>query len=182
MIFPIVIHKDANSDYGVTVPDLPGCFSAGETLDETLALAKEAIEFHMECLIAEGLLVPSPTSLEKHKSNRDFAGGTWALVSIDDSKLRTNAKRLSITVPERVLDAMDQHAAKIGETRSGLIVRAVVDFMGRTLSDLLQAKQGRPKTRLKSVGNIRTTGSSTTETATREKWSRRDGAKSKSAK
>lgn len=179
MIFPIVIHKDADSDYGVTVPDLPGCFSAGETLDETLTMAKEAIELHIEGLIAEGLSVPSPTSIEKHKSNRDFSGGTWALVSIDDSKLRTNAKRLSITVPERVLDAMDQHAAKIGETRSGLIVRAVVDFMGRTLSDLPQAKQGRPRTR--QVKIVRA-GSVTAETATREKWPRRNRAKSKSTK
>ena len=102
MIFPITIHKDAVSDYGVTVPDLPGCFSAGETLDETQAMAKEAIELHLEGLIAEGLPVPSPTSIENHKSNRDLAGGTWALISIDDSKLRTNAKRLSITVPEPV--------------------------------------------------------------------------------
>ena len=35
MNYPIVIHKDADSDYGVTVPDLPGCFSAGKTLDES---------------------------------------------------------------------------------------------------------------------------------------------------
>ena len=55
MIFPIVIHKDANSDYGVTVPDLPGCYSAGETLDETLAWTREAIELHLEGLIAEGM-------------------------------------------------------------------------------------------------------------------------------
>ncbi len=36
MRFPIVIHKDRQSSYGVTVPDLPGCFSAGDTLDEAL--------------------------------------------------------------------------------------------------------------------------------------------------
>ncbi|MCF6270740.1 MAG: type II toxin-antitoxin system HicB family antitoxin [Melioribacteraceae bacterium] len=33
MKFPIIIHKDPESDYGVTVPDLPGCYSAGSTLD-----------------------------------------------------------------------------------------------------------------------------------------------------
>lgn len=32
MRFPVVIHKDTDSDYGVTIPDLPGCFSAGTTL------------------------------------------------------------------------------------------------------------------------------------------------------
>ena len=36
MRYPVVVHKDPNSDYGVTVPDLPGCFSAGETMDEAL--------------------------------------------------------------------------------------------------------------------------------------------------
>ncbi len=147
MIYPVVIHKDSDSDFGVTVPDLPGCFSAGETLEETLAWAKEAIELHLEGLIAEGLAVPNPSGIERHKSNRDFAGGVWALVSVNDSQLRMNAKRLSITVPERVLDAMDQHAAKIGESRSGLIVRAVVEYMGRTLEELPKARKGRPKKR-----------------------------------
>jgi predicted RNase H-like HicB family nuclease len=37
MYFPIAIHKDPDSDYGVTVPDLPGCFSAGSTIDEAIA-------------------------------------------------------------------------------------------------------------------------------------------------
>ncbi len=46
MRYPIVIHKDEGSCYGVTVPDLPGCFSAGYTLDETFEMAREAIEGH----------------------------------------------------------------------------------------------------------------------------------------
>ena len=40
MRFPIVIHKDAGSAYGVTVPDLPGCFSAGDTLEEAIESAR----------------------------------------------------------------------------------------------------------------------------------------------
>ena len=47
MRYPVVIHKDPDSDYGVTVPDLPGCFSAGTTLDEVLVNAREAIECHI---------------------------------------------------------------------------------------------------------------------------------------
>ena len=39
MRYPIVIHQDPESSYGVTVPDLPGCFSGGETLDAALAMA-----------------------------------------------------------------------------------------------------------------------------------------------
>ena len=50
MQFAIVMHKDKSSDYGVTVPDLPGCFSAGGSVDEALAMAKEAIEVYLEQL------------------------------------------------------------------------------------------------------------------------------------
>ena len=46
MRYPVVIHKDPDSDYGITVPDVPGCFSAGETIDEALNGAAEAIECH----------------------------------------------------------------------------------------------------------------------------------------
>ena len=45
MNYPVVIHKDKKSDYGLTVPDLPGCFSAGKTFDEALENSKEASFF-----------------------------------------------------------------------------------------------------------------------------------------
>ncbi len=63
MNYPVVLHKDKTSDYGVTVPDLPGCFSAGKTVDEALAMAKEAIELHLEGLTDEGQPVPRPGRL-----------------------------------------------------------------------------------------------------------------------
>ena len=107
MNYPVVLHKDRDSDYGVTVPDLPGCFSAGKTVDEALAMAKEAIELHLEGLIQDGELVPRPAGIERHQQP-EFRGGMWALVSIDPATLRVNAKRINITMPERVLDAIDR--------------------------------------------------------------------------
>ena len=129
MNYPVVIHKDAGSDYGVTVPDLPGCFSAGATMDEALAMAQEAIELHLEGLIEDGLTIPPPTSIEAHKSNPQYAGGTWAVVAVDESNLRIRAKRVNITLPERVLDAVDRCAKSHGQTRSGLLARAAVKYM-----------------------------------------------------
>ena len=82
MKYPVVIHKDKDSDYGVTVPDLPGCFTAGTTVDEALTMAKEAIEVYLEFLIDEGRPIPVPGSIEEHKDNPDYQGGTWALVAI----------------------------------------------------------------------------------------------------
>jgi predicted RNase H-like HicB family nuclease len=148
MNFAVVIHKDDDSDYGVTVPDLPGCFSAGRTVDEALAMAKEAIELHLEGMIEDGEAVPKPKGIEVHRTNRDYRDGIWALVSIDESGLRVKAVRLNITMPERVVDAVDRFAAEQGETRSGLLVRAVSAYIGRQESEALKpARRGRPAKR-----------------------------------
>jgi predicted RNase H-like HicB family nuclease len=79
----IVIHKDFDSDYGVTVPDLPGCFSAGNDLDQALENAKEAIECHLEGLLADNEVIPKRQSLEIHQKNQDYQDGIWAVVSVE---------------------------------------------------------------------------------------------------
>ena len=58
-----------------TVPDLPGGFTAGRWGDETLDMAQEAIELHLEGLIDEALPVPSPGTIEVHQSHREFKDG-----------------------------------------------------------------------------------------------------------
>jgi predicted RNase H-like HicB family nuclease len=51
MTFFVANHKDPKSSYGVPVPDLPGCISAGDTIDEALNRIKEAIELHLEGML-----------------------------------------------------------------------------------------------------------------------------------
>ncbi len=125
MLFPIVIHKDHDSDYGVTVPDLPGCFSAGETLAEAVANAREAIELHIEGLIDAGQAVQTG-DLNEHHINADYAGGIWHLVNVDPADLRGNAQRVNITIPERVLERIDRMARASGTSRSGYLVAAAL--------------------------------------------------------
>ena len=83
MRFPIVVHKDAGSGYGVTVPDLPGCFSAGDTLDEVIESAREAIACHIDGLLMDGEPIPARASLEAHQGNDDYRGGVWAIADVD---------------------------------------------------------------------------------------------------
>ena len=125
------IHKDRKSDYGITVPDLPGCFSAGSTMEEALTNAVEAIECHLEGMLRDGEEVPQPQPVETHRKNRHLTGGTWALVNIDLSRLNSKTKRINITVPERVLALVDEQARREGESRSGLLARAVMEYIGR---------------------------------------------------
>lgn len=144
MNYAVVIHKDADSDYGVTVPDLPGCFTAGRTLDEALAMAKEAIELHLEGLIEEGEVLPRPGTIEQHKEAPDYTGGTWAVVSIDAADLRVRAQRVNITIPKRILEAVDRFAKAENETRSGLLVKAAVGYMGQKAGAAAAGHLARP--------------------------------------
>jgi len=129
MRYPVVIHKDPESDYGVTVPDLPGCFSAGETLDEALNEVVEAIECHLEGLLMDGEPIPPPKTIEYHRNNPDYHEGAWALAQVDITKLSGKTKRVNISLPERVLTLMDRYASEYGETRSGFITQAAIEYI-----------------------------------------------------
>lgn len=65
MNYPVVIHKDKKSDDEVSVPDLPGCISAGSIVDQALAMCREAIELHLEGTIQHGGVVVLPTPIEE---------------------------------------------------------------------------------------------------------------------
>lgn len=107
MKYPIVIHKDKNSDYGVTFPDLPGCFSAGNTIEEAIIDAQEAAECHIEGILLDSEPIPVASSIENHQTKPDFKDGIWALVDVDISKLSLKSKRVNITIPERLLSSVD---------------------------------------------------------------------------
>lgn len=129
MKYPVVIHKDKNSDYGVTFPDIPGCFSVGTSIEEALSMSQEAAECHIEGMLLDSEPIPVPTSIESHRDNSDYKDGLWALVDIDISKLSLKAKRVNITIPERLLNTVDNYARNHGETRSGLLSQAVTEYM-----------------------------------------------------
>jgi predicted RNase H-like HicB family nuclease len=62
MRYAIVIEK-GDTSYGAYVPDLPGCFAVGETLDEVRNLIKESIKFHLEGIEEDGLKIPQSISI-----------------------------------------------------------------------------------------------------------------------
>ena len=135
MRFPIVIHKDACIGYGVTVPDLPGCFSAGDSLDEAIESAREAIACHIEGLLMDAEPIPARTSLETHQGNEDYRDGVWAIVAVDVSKLSSKARRINITLPARVLAIVDQAAVREGQSRSGFLAQAALSHIQRQSED-----------------------------------------------
>jgi len=107
MKYPIVLHKEKDSDYGVTIPDVPGCYTAGSTIEEAIAMAQEAIQCHLEGLLIDKEPLPLSSSIEENQKS----------------------KRVNITIPETVLHSVDKYAKQHGESRSGLLTQAVTEYM-----------------------------------------------------
>lgn len=126
MYYPVVIHKEENSDYGASVPDIPGCISAGETPEEALVMIKEAIELHIESMVSDGEPVPTPTPIEKIALSNEYQDCTWALAEINLEKLMGPAERINITVPRVALRRIDAAAEKVGMNRSQYLVNAAL--------------------------------------------------------
>lgn len=129
MKYPVVIHKDESSDYGVTVPDLPGCFSAGTSFEEALENAREAILCHLEGCLNDNEAIAEASEILSLRDNPDYRDGVWALVSVDLSELSSKARRVNVTVPESILQQIDHYAQKRGESRSGLLTIAALEYL-----------------------------------------------------
>ncbi|MGL4879689.1 MAG: type II toxin-antitoxin system HicB family antitoxin [Waterburya sp.] len=129
MIYPIVIHKDPETAYGVTVPDLPGCFSAGETMESALKNAVEAIECHVEGILSEGEHLPLGKTIEEYAHEPEYQDGTWAIVDVDISKLGGETQRINISIAERILAKVDAFAKNSNKTRSRLLADAVLEYI-----------------------------------------------------
>ena len=67
-----VVHKDEGTSYGVSFPDVPGCIAAGDTFEEAIANAAEALSGHLALMRADGDVIPTPRSFEDLKRDPEF--------------------------------------------------------------------------------------------------------------
>jgi predicted RNase H-like HicB family nuclease len=127
MRYPIAIELGGpDTAYGVVVPDLPGCFSAGDTLDDAIANASEAIAAWIDSAIDAGRDVPAPGPIDRHREDPDLTRWVGALADVDPAGLSTKAERVNITLPANVLRRIDGFATRHGETRSAFLARAAL--------------------------------------------------------
>jgi predicted RNase H-like HicB family nuclease len=122
-----LIHKDADSHFGVSFPDFPGVITAGATLDDARAMAEEALAFHIEGIMEDGEAIPEPSTLEEVMSDPDNRSGVAILISVKN--VQPKAVRVNVTLPGDVLEQIDNYAEAHGYTRSGLLTQAVKKLM-----------------------------------------------------
>ncbi len=129
MRYPVVLHTDDGIRFGVTVPDLPGCFSTGDTFDDALTSVVEAICLHLEDLAEENEDIIAPRTIAEHRLNPDFDGGIWAFVDVDITRFDGRSEKVSITLPRRLLAKIDDYVHTHGSTRSGFLADAARQAM-----------------------------------------------------
>lgn len=118
-----LIHKDDESDFGVSFPDFPGCVTAGETLEDAAAMAREALEGHVALMADLGQAIPEPSPMDAIMADPENRDGTPVLVPLNPVVSRKTV-RVNITLPESELAAIDHYAELNGLTRSGLLLKA----------------------------------------------------------
>lgn len=117
-----ILHKDPDSDFGVSFPDFPGCITAGHTLDEARDLAHEALAFHIEGMRSDGEEIPDPMGFEEALRHALAEGALAFLlveVPVEDPVVRAN-----ITVPRGLLDRIDRYATAHHLSRSAFLAQA----------------------------------------------------------
>ena len=129
MRYPIILHTDDNKQFGVTIPDLPGCFSQGNCVENAVDNAREAILFHAQGLVSAKQSVPLPSEIVDLADFHGDAGTSFiAYADVDIESLLGPARRINITIKEANLQIIDIRAKARGMYRSEYLAYAGTHF------------------------------------------------------
>lgn len=140
MLFPIRIDHEPDSAFGVVVPDLPGCFSAGDTLEKAIENTRDAVLLWAEDTLEHGETLPEPRPLADHM--RAYAAEQvadplpdtneviWTVIRIESEFLRPTNQRLNISLPASLVARADAEADRAGLNRSQFIAMALRSALG----------------------------------------------------
>jgi predicted RNase H-like HicB family nuclease len=118
-----LVHKDADSAYGVSFPDLPGCFAAADSESDLLWAGIEALELWFED--AAPVLPRGPAAIAAEVAE-DLAQGAF-LMAVPLVRPSSRQKRVNISLDAGTLEAIDTAAEGLGLTRSGFLTMAALN-------------------------------------------------------
>ncbi len=133
MRYPIAMEPGADAQaFGVVVPDLPGCFSAGDTMEEAMVKAEEAIAAWIETALDTGQHIPKPSSVEAlRRKHKEWKGWVWAVVKVNlQFGERTHHDRKNCPLTTEHLGLMREDIAQFRgnmETRFSVLDKRVDD-------------------------------------------------------
>lgn len=129
MYYIAYLHKDHDSDFGVSFPDFPGCITAGKTLEEAHQMAAEALALHIAGMSEDNEAIPDPSLLDSLASDPAMKGAVAFLVNVKTETGRT--VRINITAREKQVEQIDRLASEAGLTRSAYMVQSALHRIDR---------------------------------------------------
>lgn len=110
--------------YGVTIPDLPGCVAMGDSVDEALANAIEAMRDWADVVEETGGVVPTPRSADSLRDDPDVAAALASgamLATVIMVRHTGRPVKANLSLDSGVLATLDAEAKRLGLTRSAMV-------------------------------------------------------------
>lgn len=125
--YPAVIESDENPGFSVFFPDFPGCVSAGDTIEETVRNANEALSGHIECMAEDGDPIPDPSSLDDLHVDEDIQ---VELVVLIEASTPGRKQRYNVTLDTVLVEAID----RVSKNRSGFLEQAAREKLKKSVA------------------------------------------------
>jgi len=135
VIYYALLHTAEEGGFCVEVPDVDGCITEGESIEECQAMAADALRLMLEDDVAAGKPLPYKTEwpeiLEKADQDMGPVATVLPIEVIFPDRKHTPPRRLSISLPESVCETIDSFLVQAGTTRSGLLATAALEYIAR---------------------------------------------------
>lgn len=119
-VFPAIVETGEGGGYGLFFPDLPGCVTVADTLNDLAENAREALELHLEGMIDANMPIPSATPLDRLPRDPDIREAGVILVEASPEA----AMIVRLTLSESLLSDIDDAARARGITRDAIIAES----------------------------------------------------------
>jgi predicted RNase H-like HicB family nuclease len=122
--YPALLHHHAaDADYGVTFPNFPGCVSCGDTQQEAIEMAHEALQLHVKGMTEDGETLPEPYPVDGIPEDPELQTDIVA-VALIGAVIPRPPKRVNISMDEALLEEIDRGAYAYGMSRSSFLAEA----------------------------------------------------------
>jgi len=149
------VYKDPHSSFGVSFPDLPGCYGAGESYEEALENAKISLREYAQALSDDGDSMPKPRTIS------NLAGDAAEAIELDKAAFVTEVplitvgskRRVNVSLDDKILAAIDRACAVAGVNRSVFLSEAAKEWIREKMNAVITEpkRSGRAKRKVKSA-------------------------------
>lgn len=127
-VFPALFEREEGGEgYTVTFPDLPGCITEGDSLDEALSMAKEALALHLYGMEEDGDEIPQPSDILSLAPVED---GFYTLIEVRTSLIRDKEMNRSVSKNVTIPKWLEVEATKANLNYSQILQHALKEQLG----------------------------------------------------